>query len=319
MGKRSRSPSREQELSAEGQLTLLQVDYEVLKVENRELRKRLLRHLRKPKGKTEKATPVKAKEKPKEEKKAKKPEKQDKREKPQKREKPEKREKLGKTSDEPKPKAPKEAESVPEAEAEPDTNAVLLANAQMEAYNEPIPNDLPKEKRSPLVEAKLKRFLESFHDGVQIIDLKSGGVVLKDKKMFQKRFACVFRESGTGLRGTCLKRFYFDSKSPTYCLDFEDHESLVTAMAGTPPDGRLGVREPREERLVVLYEEKGGKITRMWLRQDTENLGLDPKAGEEVLAKSEVYKQFEEKLEELKGGDLGERIFHNYYDMPSVG
>ena len=29
--------------------------------------------------------------------------------------------------------------------------------------------------------------------------------------------------------------------------------NLVTARAGTPPDGRLGVREPRTEHLVVLY------------------------------------------------------------------
>ena len=29
--------------------------------------------------------------------------------------------------------------------------------------------------------------------------------------------------------------------------------SLVTARAGTPPDGRLGVRDPRTEHLAVLY------------------------------------------------------------------
>ena len=69
-----------------------------------------------------------------------------------------------------------------------------------------------------------------------------------------------------------MKRFYFASKSPTYCLDFEIHEELVTAQAGTPPDGRLGLREPRTERLVVLYEESKGKISRMWLRQDSETL-----------------------------------------------
>ena len=34
-------------------------------------------------------------------------------------------------------------------------------------------------------------------------------------------------ESGEDLQGTCTKRFYFNSKSPTYCLDFETHEHLV--------------------------------------------------------------------------------------------
>lgn len=49
----------------------------------------------------------------------------------------------------------------------------------------------------------------------------------------------------------------------------------MTAQPGTPPDGRLGLREPRTERLAVLYEEKGGKISRMWLRQDTETLASE--------------------------------------------
>ncbi|CAE7811208.1 unnamed protein product [Symbiodinium necroappetens] len=97
------------------------------------------------------------------------------------------------------------------------------------------------------------------------------------------------------------------------------HESLVTAMPGTPPDGKLGVREPRTEHLIVLYEEKGGKLTRMWLRPDSEKLGSDPYAGEDILASSEAYKQFEAKLKEVTGGKLGERIFHNYHDIPSVG
>jgi len=153
---------------------------------------------------------------------------------------------------------------------------------------------------------------------VQILDIKSDKVIVKEK-MFQKRYACVFRESGDELRGSCMKRFYFDSPGPTYCLDYETHEHLVTALAGTPPDGRLGVRDPRTENLVVLYEEKEGKITRMWLKQDAENLGSDPEAGEEELAASESYQQFEAKIKEVGGGKLGERIFNNYHDVPTVG
>lgn len=33
--------------------------------------------------------------------------------------------------------------------------------------------------------------------------------------------------------------------------------------------------------VAVFHPRKGGKISRMWLRPDTENLGADPKAGEE--------------------------------------
>lgn len=200
-----------------------------------------------------------------------------------------------------------------------DTNAVLLVNAQMEAYNEPIPNNIPPEKRLPMVEKKLMRFMVQFDDKVQILDLKSGQTIIKDRNLFIKRYTCVFRESGSKLQGSCLKRFYFDSSGPTYCIDYEMHESLVTAMPGTPPDGKLGVREPRTEHLIVLYEEKGGKLTRMWLRPDSEKLGSDPYAGEDILASSEAYKQFEAKLKEVTGGKLGERIFHNYHDIPSVG
>eukprot|EP00913_Durusdinium_trenchii_P009547 g8970.t1 len=156
---------------------------------------------------------------------------------------------------------------------------------------------------------------------------------IQDRNSFIKRYTCVFRESGSKLLGSCNKRFYFDAQGPTYCLDYETHEHLVTAMPGTPPDGKLGVREPRTEHLMVLYEEKGGKITRMWIKPDADKLGSDPYAGEDpatsypaydeiwkdILATSEAYKQFEAKLKELKNGHMGERIFHNYHDIPSVG
>merc|ERR1711988_1575345 len=101
--------------------------------------------------------------------------------------------------------------------------------------------------------------------------------------------------------------------------DFETHEHLVTAMPGTPPDGKLGVRDPRTEHLVVLYEEQGGKITRMWLKQDAEKLGLDPTAGEEILQRTDVVKAFEKKIEELRKGPAQPRIFQNYHDVPTIG
>jgi len=213
----------------------------------------------------------------------------------------------------------KQEEEEPEDDMKP--NAVMLCNSAMEAYNEPVPNNIPNEKRLPLVKEKLDRFMDTFGEKVQILDLKSGGPIVRDRKTFGMRYSCVFRESGAKLKGTVHKRFYFDGrgKTPTFCLDFEAHDSLVTAMAGTPPDGKLGVRPPRSENLVVLYEETGGKLTRMWLKPDTDKLGLDPTAGEELLKRTDTYKAFEEKIKELRGGSLGEIIFNNYHQIPSVG
>eukprot|EP00415_Alexandrium_ostenfeldii_P000828 UN0828 len=201
-------------------------------------------------------------------------------------------------------------------------NAVMLANSQFEVYNEAITNNVPPEKRLPLVKAKLDRFIGHFDDKIQIIELKSGGAIIKDRKMFVARYTCVFRESGTKLKGTCNKRFFWEPSGgykATYVLDFELHESLVTAVQGTPQDGNLGVREPRTEHLIVLYEEKGGKITKMWLRPDTDKLGMDPYAGEDIVERNETYKAFEAKVAELKGGNAGPRIFHNYHQIATVG
>jgi len=296
MGKdrrRSRSRSRrnqddeDADLSPESKLQLLEVENETLRAENKELRKKLVEALRQGGN----GVPQRSKsEKHREDK------------------------QVRCKADE------RHGQEAPDdRETESDTNAVLLCNAQMEAYNEPIPNNIPPEKRLPLVEKKLMRFMAQFDDKVQILDLKSGQTIIKDRNSFIKRYTCVFRESGSKLQGSCLKRFYFDSKGSTYCLDYEIHESLVTAMPGTPPDGKLGVREPRTEHLIVLYEEKGGKLTRMWLKPDSEKIGNDPYAGEDILSASDAYKQFEAKLKELKGDNLGERIFHNYHDIPSVG
>lgn len=295
MGKdrrKSRSRSRrrnedDEDLSPEARIELLEVENETLKAENRELRKKLVETLRKGNHSD-----------------------RGRRHEPE--EKVDVRDDRRRSKEDP-------AESRDEGPVS-DTNAVLLTNAQMEAYNEPIPNNIPAEKRMALVAEKLERFMVNFDDKVQILDLKSGQAVIKDRNSFIKRYTCVFRESGSKLLGTCTKRFYFDAaRGPTYCLDYETHESLVTAMPGTPPDGKLGVRDPRTEHLMVLYEEKGGKLTKMWIKQDSDKLGSDPYAGEDILAASDAYKQFEAKLKELKNGKLGERIFHNYHDIPSIG
>lgn len=221
-----------------------------------------------------------------------------------------------------KPETVEPASPGSEVEDEPGhKNAVMLVNTAMEAYNEAIPNNIPPESRLPLVNKKLDRFLENFGEKVHIIDLKSGGSVIKDRKFFIMRYGCVFRESGSKLKGITHKRFYYDAsgKQATFSLDFETHESLVTATAGTPQDGKLGLRDPRTEHLLVLYEEIGGVITRMWLRPDTEKLGLDPTAGESVLVRTEAFRAFEAKVAEIRGGSAGSFIFHNYHDTPTVG
>ena len=46
----------------------------------------------------------------------------------------------------------------------------------------------------------------------------------------------IFYDSMTGLEF---------ASGPTYCLDYETHENLVTAMPGTPPAGEPG--EPGEK------------------------------------------------------------------------
>jgi len=223
---------------------------------------------------------------------------------------------------EPEPKARKAPP--PMDEAPPDDmrqNAIMLVNNSMEAYNEQVPNNIALEKRLPLVNEKLDRFLGNFDAKVQILDLKTGGAILKDMKMFTMRYGCVFRESGSKLKGITTKRFYWDSegRKPSYSLDYETHESLVTAMAGTPQDGKLGVRDPRTEYLIVLYEEKGGKITKMWLKPDVNKLGKDPTANESILACSEEFKAFEAKIAQLRGKTEAHTIFHNYHETPSVG
>lgn len=309
--RRSRSRSRRRrdssashddkdDASSEAKIALLEVEVETLKAENRELKKKLVEVLRRPdrrpdregRGDDAKKNTRAAEEN---------------------------RESRRKETMSEKDEGSKDkAESGGSDEG---LNAVLLCNTAQEAYNEPVPNNIALEKRLPLVNGKLERFLNNFSDSVQILDLNSGKAIVKDKKTFVMRYSCVFRESGANLKCTINKRFYYDDshKRPTFCLDYEVHQKLVTAMAGTPPDGKLGVREPRTEHLVALYEEKGGRITRMWLRPDTEKIGLDPTAGEETLTRTEIFKVFEAKIAELKGGAPGPRIFHNYLEMPTVG
>lgn len=325
----------QQGLSTEARLALLEVENATLKAENKELRKKLMEVLRqKSSAQSSKAGSSKEPAKQRREREADEspPRRRQEREPaavPSEPAADRRRERLAQAEAERPAKRRRPGEQEAEthaAEAAPDPvhqgpNAVMLANGQMEVYNEPITNNVAPEKRLPLVQDKLERFLSNFADKVTIVDLKSGKDIIKDKKTFNMRYSCVFRESGAKLKGIVNKRCFYDAPmgKPTYCLDFETHQSLVTATPGTKPDGSLGVRDPRTEHLMVLYEEKAGKLTRMWVKPDGDKLGLDPNAGEDILERHEAFKAFEEKVAELKGGSAGSRIFHNYHNTPIVG
>jgi len=333
--------NEDEDMSPEARIALLEVENETLKAENRGLRKKLVEALKRTPAKEQasgerkrdekksrrEASPKRREASPKRREASPKRKEASPRRKeasPRRKEASPKRGKATKDKSEPREEEdgemPAWAEENEEDASKP--NAVLLVNPAMEAYNEEIPNNQPLEKRLPMVEAKMGRFLENFGDNISIMDLKSGGTIIKDRKTFKMRYGCVFRESGASLKVTTNKRFYFDAsgKKATYCLDFEKHESLVTPTPGTRPDGSLGCRPPREEHLVVLYEEQVGKITRMWLASDADKVGQDPFAGEEVLLSLPVYKQFEKKIAELKGAEkAGEYFFNNYHNIPTVG
>jgi len=320
----------EHEVSLEARVALLEVENATLKAENQELRKRLVQLLQRARGgEGGGGAPTAAPPAPAapQERRRQEPEPaagrgaREHRERGERRDVPEpqREEPQRRRRDTPPGSPPKSPEGGVESMG---PNAVMLANGQMEAYNESITNNIPPEKRLPLVKAKLERFLGHFDERIHIVELKSGSSIIKDRRMFTQRYTCVFRESGAKLKGTCNKRFFYDASGgykASYVLDYELHESLVTAVQGTPQDGNLGVREPRTEHLVVLYEEKGGKITRMWLRPDTDKVGADPYAGEDVIERNETFKAFEAKIAELKGGSTGPRVFHNYHQIPTLG
>lgn len=324
MGKRGREASlvSDEDLPLEAKFALLEVENQTLKAENCELRKKLVETLRRLSSAGD-ASRAPA------------PSHQAQAEKTRRREEPlpaTREERQESPGEQPPPQRPRHraprqegveptpAHDIPDSSFLP--NAVQLCNFQVEAYNMSVPNNIVLEKRLPLVKEKLDQFLGHFDQRVQILEHKTGRAIIKDWKTFQSRYKCVFRESGAKLKCIVHKRFYYDEhpmSKTSYCLDFETHESLVTATPGTPPDGNLGVREPRTEHLITLYEAKGGKLTRIWLRPDSEKLGRQPNASEEVLLRTDVVKAFEETIKEVRGGALGDRFFTSYHDIPSVG
>lgn len=222
----------------------------------------------------------------------------------------------------PEGRADEAEESSDASEPPPEFNAVQICGRMMEVYGAPIPNNIALEKRGHLLDAKMKDFLEVIDRAIQVTDLVSGKTLLKNFQEVQDRYLCVFRESGEKLKAGTTKRFFFEPSpprrgAPTFCLDFESHEHLVTARPGTRLDGALGLLPPRNQDLLVLYEARDNKLTQMWVAPDREGLGKDRGTGEAVVAHSEIFQKFLEvvKLRLPKY----QTHFHNYHEVDSIG
>jgi hypothetical protein len=200
-----------------------------------------------------------------------------------------------------------------------DLSAPIVLGRMAEVYNEKIANNQPMEKRGPLVKQKQASFMELFKSDLEIVDIQSGKALMSGKDV-GLRYECVFRESGTGLRLETKKRFFFDAKSgkPTFCLDFEQHESLVTPRPGTRMDGALGTVGPRTQSLIVLYEISRCKVTGMWLAPDKSNWGNDAGMSETLLKEMEIIKTFFGKVKERRG-NLADVHFQDYHNVETIG
>ena len=218
----------------------------------------------------------------------------------------------------------REASDDEDDEASLSLTAAQLAGRAMAAYNLPVSNMAQKDPhgndlRVPQLERKLRKFLECFAEEAAIRTLE-GQPVLKDFDAMRKRYATVFRESGSELRGVVQKRWAFEKPAAgegneedddddddegggaSFTIDFERHEHLVTPRPGLPLDGSLGLTPPREQDLIVLYHAEGGEIAGIWIAPDKAGLGKDPGASREAIEATDVFKGFRRQVEKLSGG-----------------
>jgi len=194
-------------------------------------------------------------------------------------------------------------------------NAVQVTNRMAEVYCEKIETNTPLERRMPRIKKKLAAFMELFEE-CEIVDGKSQKVVVSAKD-FPLRYECIFRESGANLELKVNKRFFFDGKETTYCMDFEHHESVVSPTPGTRADGSLGVLPPRSLDLIVLYEVGGSKIRRIWCMQDKERVGSDKTMDREKLLAHRSVRTLMQRVEECT--PQVESHFHNYLEETVIG
>ena len=203
----------------------------------------------------------------------------------------------------------------------PPQNAVQLCNRAMDAYNLPISNQRQadvhgNDLRLPQLERKLRKFLECFGEeaAVKTVD---GKPVLGDYESMRKRYATVFRESGSELRGAVRRRWYLEvarspDAFPSYCIDYERHTSLVTPRPGLPLDGSMGCVPPRTQDLVAVYMAEGGEIAGVWVAPDRDGAGADASLGREGLEGGAAFKAARALVERLSGGEELDVHFNDY-------
>ena len=100
------------------------------------------------------------------------------------------------------------------------------------------------------------------------------------------------------------------------------HEPLSSALLrrmGGATGGTAPRRPPKGMHLVVLYRAEANKLTHVWAQLDREGLGLKRAATLDDVLLSEAF-DAALNLARAKGavGQL-EPLFHNYYQVPTVG
>lgn len=178
-----------------------------------------------------------------------------------------------------------------------------------------------------MVSGKMEEFMQCFGDqiAVKMID---GRDILGSLEALRVRYQCVFGESGAELQMITHKRFFFEAKSGgrerrrqiTLCLDFEEHRHLISALAGTHPDGREGLTKPRTQIMMALYVCWGNKVQQMWMAPDKEKLGPDVKLGRKELEKhpqvQPMLKFIETNYPEQYAGNC---VFNAYHNIETIG
>ncbi|CAD7930427.1 unnamed protein product [Amoebophrya sp. A25] len=203
-------------------------------------------------------------------------------------------------------------------------NAVQIINRLTEIYNRPVQANVPVEKKGPEVARKMSEYLQLLDKDVSIKTLQ-GQEILGNFSAISKRYQCVFTESGTELLMKTHKRFYYEVKPParsaiTLCLDFEEHRNLVSAKAGTHPDGREGLTKPRNQHLIALYVCSNNLVQKVWLGQDKDKISSNPKMGKLQLLAHPTVKPFIDFIGKTYPNHLkGTMVFNSYHDVPVVG
>ncbi|CAD7939446.1 unnamed protein product [Amoebophrya sp. A120] len=202
-------------------------------------------------------------------------------------------------------------------------SAAQLCSFLTEIYNRKIPSNQPLEKKGPEIERKIEDFMQFFDEGIKV-KMIDGRDILGNHWAVKTRYQCVFTESGTELQQITHKRFFFEthpefrSNKTTLCMDFETHKHIISAAAGTHPDGREGLTKPRTQNLVCLYICFDNKVQSMLMVRDSAKLGVSPELGEEALR---THKDLKDMFEYIKKEypNHTQVTFQNYHNITTIG